>query len=66
MDVDYVAWADGTVDVQVHNAHVVSSQIRVSVFRGLTAPFGRPEILKMAELNDSSELQIYAVSGSSL
>ena len=67
MDVDNGAWTNGTVDVQIHHAYVVSPHLCVSVLSGgLTASFRRPEILTMSELNDSSELQIYAVSNSSL
>lgn len=67
MDVDDVAWTNGAVDVQVHQTHAVRSQHEgFRVVRGLTRSFRRPEILKMSELNDSSELQIYAVSSSSL
>lgn len=67
MDVDDVAWANGAVDVQVHQAHAVRSTLRLGAVRGVnSAWFCRPEILRMSELNDSSELQIYAVSSSSL
>ena len=66
MDVDDVAWANGTVNVQIHQTHAVRSQhIAFALSGGLTVSFRRPEILKMSELNDSSELQIYAVSNSS-
>ena len=67
MDVDDVAWTNGAVDVQVYQAHAVRSRLSVLMLSGgLTASIRRPEILKMSELNDSSELQIYAVSDSSL